>query len=281
MRLIRRHPEADKRPKMRADGNAREMHGVGTGFIVTADGQIVPNAHVVDGAEKVSVTLADGRKVDGKVLGVDTATDIALIKINKDNSGGPLFNASVEVVGINSALFSLTGGSAGIRFAVPSETASKVWADVVGDGKVERGWLGVQFLRVSDDIAATLCFDRAEGVLITEVTADTPAAKAGLARGDVVLRVGGTQVKDPRDLTRMIVTDAPGSEVKLGLLRAGKPVDATVALGTRPRTTGLIAALPTWTGARSQGRSFCYMAELADPFRNLGDWGERAGSTVG
>ncbi|MDI3337464.1 Do family serine endopeptidase [Defluviimonas aestuarii] len=278
-------------------GNTPEMHGVGTGFIVTADGQIVTNAHVVDGADTVTVTLADGRKIDGKVLGVDTATDIALVKINegndlptvafgdstqlkvgqdvvaignpfglgnsvtagivsalgrdinsgpfdnyiqtdaainKGNSGGPLFNANGEVVGINTAIFSPTGGSVGIGFAVPSETASKVVADLAGDGTVERGWLGVQIQPVSDDIAAALGFDKAEGVLITNVTADTPAAKAGLARGDVVLSVDGTQVKGPRDLTRMIATEAPGREVKLGLLRAGKPVDTTVTLGMRP-----------------------------------------------
>lgn len=279
------------------DGSAPEMHGVGTGFIVTADGQIVTNAHVVDGAEKLTVTLGDGRKIDGKVLGVDTATDIALIKIeegsdlptvafgdstqikvgqdvvaignpfglgnsvtagivsalgrdihsgpfdnyiqtdaaiNKGNSGGPLFNANGEVVGINTAIFSPTGGSVGIGFAVPSETAAKVVADLAGDGTVERGWLGVQIQPVSDDIAAALGFDKAEGVLITNVTADTPAAKAGLTRGDVVLSVDGIQVKDPRELTRMIATEAPGSNVTLGLLRAGKSLEATVTLGTRP-----------------------------------------------
>jgi serine protease Do len=279
------------------DGGMPEMHGVGTGFIISADGQIVTNAHVVDGADKVTVTMADGRKIDGKVLGVDTATDIALIKIdevndlptvafgdstrlkvgqdvvaignpfglgnsvtagivsalgrdinsgpfdnyiqtdaaiNKGNSGGPLFNADGEVVGINTALFSPTGGSVGIGFAVPSETAERVVADLAGDGTVERGWLGVQIQPVSDVIAAALGFDQPKGVLIAGVTSDTPAAKAGLARGDIVLSVDGTAVNEPRDLTRMIATDAPGTEVKLSLLRAGKPVDATVTLGTRP-----------------------------------------------
>ncbi|WP_347312136.1 Do family serine endopeptidase [Defluviimonas sp. SAOS-178_SWC] len=278
-------------------GGAPEMHGVGTGFIISADGQIVTNAHVVDGADSVMVTLADGRKVEGKVLGADPATDIALIKveagkdlptvafgdstqlkvgqdvvaignpfglgnsvtsgivsalgrdinsgpfdnyiqtdaaINKGNSGGPLFNADGEVVGINTAIFSPSGGSVGIGFAVPSETAKSVVADLGNGGTVERGWLGVQIQPVTEDIAAALGFDKAKGVLIADVNADTPAAKAGLTRGDIVLSVNGTEINDPRELTRMIATDAPGTEVKLGLLRAGKPVDTVVTLGTRP-----------------------------------------------
>lgn len=274
-----------------------EIHGVGTGFIVSADGRIVTNAHVVDGADSVTVTLADGRKVDGKVLGTDTATDIALVKvdagdslptvafgdstqlkvgqdvvaignpfglgnsvtagivsalgrdinsgpfdnyiqtdaaINKGNSGGPLFDTDGEVVGINTAIFSPTGGSVGIGFAVPSETAAKVVAALADGGKVERGFLGVQIQPVTEDIAAALGFDAAKGVLVTDVTADTPAAKAGITRGDIVVSVDGTEVNAPRDLTRMIATDAPGATVKLGLLRAGKPVDATVTLAARP-----------------------------------------------
>ncbi len=274
-----------------------QVHGVGTGFIVSADGRIVTNAHVVDGADSVKVTLADGRKVDGKVLGTDTATDIALVKvdagdslptvafgdstqlkvgqdvvaignpfglgnsvtagivsalgrdinsgpfdnyiqtdaaINKGNSGGPLFNTEGEVVGINTAIFSPTGGSVGIGFAVPSETAEKVVTALADGGKVERGFLGVQIQPVTEDIAAALGFEEAKGVLVTDVTADTPAARAGLTRGDIVVSVDGAEVNSPRDLTRMIATDAPGATVKLGLLRAGEPVDATVTLGARP-----------------------------------------------
>ncbi|GHF53959.1 Do family serine endopeptidase [Seohaeicola zhoushanensis] len=277
-------------------GQPREMSGVGTGFVIKSDGQIVTNAHVVDGADTVTVTLADGRKVDAKVIGSDPATDIALIQaeakdlptvsfgssdalrvgegvvaigspfglgntvtsgivsalgrdihsgpfdnyiqtdaaINKGNSGGPLFNASGEVVGINTAIFSPTGGSVGIGFAVPADTAMRVVADLAGDGKVERGWLGVHIQPVSDDIAAALGLDKASGVLITEVTGDTPAAKAGLSRGDIVTSVDGKTVAEPRDLTRLIATATPGSEVTLGLLRSGKPVDAKVTLGERP-----------------------------------------------
>lgn len=278
-------------------GGGGQIHGVGTGFIISADGQIVTNAHVVEGADSVKVTLADGRSLDGKVLGSDQATDIAVVKvdagdslptvafgdsarlkvgqdvvaignpfglgnsvtsgivsalgrdinsgpfdnyiqtdaaINKGNSGGPLFNTDGEVVGINTAIFSPSGGSVGIGFAVPSDTAAKVVAELAAGGKVERGFLGVQIQPVTEDIAAALGFDKAKGVLVSDVTADTPAAKAGITRGDIVVSVDGAEVNSPRDLTRMIATDAPGATVKLGLLRAGKPVDATVTLASRP-----------------------------------------------
>ncbi|MCB1343458.1 MAG: Do family serine endopeptidase [Pseudooceanicola sp.] len=286
-------------PGMPGMPEAPEGHGisgVGTGFIIDADGNIVTNAHVVDGADEVSVTLSDGRKVDAKVIGADPATDIALIRIdeknlphvdfgkseslrvgeaviaigspfglgntvtsgivsalgrdinagpfdnyiqtdaaiNRGNSGGPLFNANGEVVGINTAIFSPTGGSVGIGFAVPADTAQRVVADLQGDGKVERGWLGVHIQPVSEDIAAALGLDKAEGVLITEVTKDTPAAKAGLARGDIVTEVNGKAVADPRELTRAIATATPGEEVSLNLLRGGNPTEMKVTLGTRP-----------------------------------------------
>ncbi|MCB2116343.1 MAG: Do family serine endopeptidase [Rhodobacteraceae bacterium] len=278
-------------------GEAPVMHGVGTGFIISADGQIVTNAHVVEGVDSVKVTLADGRSLDGKVLGTDSATDLALVKIeadkdlptvsfgdsralkvgqdvvaignpfglgnsvtsgivsalgrdinsgpfdnyiqtdaaiNKGNSGGPLFNTEGEVVGINTAIFSPSGGSVGIGFAVPSETASQVVAALADGGKVERGFLGVQIQPVTEDIAAALGFEAPKGVLISDVTADSPAARAGLARGDIVLSVDGQAVTSPRDLTRIIATDTPGAKVALNLLRAGKAVDATVELGARP-----------------------------------------------
>ncbi|WP_136646499.1 Do family serine endopeptidase [Tabrizicola sp. YIM 78059] len=277
-------------------GEAPQMQGVGTGFIISASGDIVTNNHVVDGSETVTVKLADGTSLDAKVVGTDPATDLALIRveaghdlpfvewgdsaslrvgqdvvaignpfglgntvtagivsalgrdigsgpfdnyiqtdaaINRGNSGGPLFDAEGRVVGINTAIVSPSGGSVGIGFAVPSETAKAVIADLGGDGKVERGWLGVSIQPVTEDIAAALGLDAAKGALIVDVNADTPAARAGLKRGDVVTAVDGHVVDSPRDLTRLIATAKPGAEVKLDFLRAGKPTELAVTLGQR------------------------------------------------
>jgi serine protease Do len=276
-------------------GQAPHIHGLGTGFIISSDGEIVTNAHVVDGADQVRVTLADGRKLDAKVLGVDKATDIAVVKvdahdlptvkfgdsrqlkvgqpviamgnpfglgntvtsgivsglgrdinsgpfdnfiqtdaaINRGNSGGPLFNEQGEVVGINTAILSPSGGSVGIGFSVPSQIAASVVTELAGGGQVDRGFLGVQIGQVSDEVAAALGLEAAKGAMIVDVSSDTPAAKAGLKRGDIVLAVDGQSVDGPRDLTRLIAIDAPGTKVSLKLLRKGEPMDVSVTLGNR------------------------------------------------
>lgn len=277
-------------------GEAPQQTGVGTGFVISAGGDIVTNNHVVEGADKVTVTLADGTKLQAKVIGTDPATDLALIRveaghelafvawgdsatlrvgqdvvaignpfglgntvtagivsalgrdinsgpfdnyiqtdaaINRGNSGGPLFDAEGRVVGINTAIFSPSGGSVGIGFAVPAETARTVIADLADDGKVERGWLGVSIQPITDDIAAAIGFDAAKGALIADVSADTPAARAGLKRGDIVTAVNGTAVDGPRDLTRLVATAKPGTEVTIAILRAGQPTDVAVTLSQR------------------------------------------------
>ncbi len=272
------------------------QEGLGTGFIISASGDIVTNNHVVDGADTVTVKLSDGTSLKAEVVGTDPASDLALIRvkadhelptvawgnsdalkvgqdvvaignpfglgntvtagivsalgrdiqsgpfdnyiqtdaaINQGNSGGPLFNAAGEVVGINTAIYSPSGGSVGIGFAVPSDMAKTVIADLEQDGKVDRGWLGVQIQPVTDDIAAALGLDAGHGALVADVTAGTPAAKAGLKRGDIVTAVNGDAVKDPGDLTRLIASARPGDEVKIGYLRAGKPEEVAVVLGDR------------------------------------------------
>ncbi|MCE0505307.1 trypsin-like peptidase domain-containing protein [Roseivivax sp. GX 12232] len=276
-------------------GPGGEMRGSGTGFIVSADGQVVTNAHVIDGADEVTVTLSDGRELTAEVVGSDPATDLALLDvegedlpfvgfgdstalqvgqnviamgnpfglgnsvstgivsalgrdinagpfddfiqtdaaINRGNSGGPLFNEAGEVVGVNTAIISPTGGSVGIGFSVPSELASEVVADLADDGTVERGWLGVRIQPVSEEVAMALGFDEGEGVMIADVTEETPAAEAGFQQGDIVTAVNGEPVETPRDLTRAIAIEKPGAEVEITYLRRGNEESVSVTLGDR------------------------------------------------
>ncbi|MEC3861709.1 trypsin-like peptidase domain-containing protein [Mesobacterium sp. TK19101] len=282
-------------PDMQGDGPGGMIKGAGTGFIISTDGEIVTNAHVVDGAETVSVTLTDGRSFDAKVIGADPATDVAVLKIdadnlttvgfgdsdalqvgenvvavgnplgvgqsvttgivsaigrdlnsgpfdnfiqtdaaiNKGNSGGPLFNEHGQVIGMNTAIISPNGGSVGLGFAVPSDMVKTVVADLTDDGTIERGWLGVQIQPVSDEVAAALGMDAPSGVMIAGVQPDTPAEKVGLKKGDIVLSVDTTKVGNPRDLTRAIAGDAPGTTVTLTFLRGGKEMTQAVTLGSR------------------------------------------------
>lgn len=280
------------RPQMQAP--ARQ--GLGTGFIISASGDIVTNNHVVADAETVTVKLADGTSHEAKVVGTDPVTDLALLRveagddlpfvsfgdskalrvgqdviaignpfglgnsvttgivsalgrdinsgpldnyiqtdaaINRGNSGGPLFTSDGKVVGVNTAIVSPTGGSVGIGFSVPSETAARVVADLGADGKVDRGWLGVSIQPVSEDIAAALGIEKITGAMISDVSIDTPAAKAGLKRGDIITGVNGDEVEDPGDLIRLIATAQPGEEVRLDLLRAGQPTEISAVLANR------------------------------------------------
>ncbi|MEC8582751.1 MAG: trypsin-like peptidase domain-containing protein [Pseudomonadota bacterium] len=283
-------------PNMPGQGpTGGEMRGAGTGFVISADGQIVTNAHVIDGADEVKVTFEDGTSYIAEVKGADNTTDIALLDIeaegldyvsfgdsdalkvgqnviamgnpfglgntvttgivsalgrdinagpfdnfiqtdaaiNRGNSGGPLFNEAGEVIGVNTAIISPTGGSVGIGFSVPSDLASDVIADLSDDGTVQRGWLGVRIQPVSEDVAMALGFEEGKGVMVADVTADTPAEKAGFKQGDIVLSVNGEEVETPRDLTRAIAIKAPGTEVEITLLRRGQEQTVSVTLGDR------------------------------------------------
>ncbi len=277
--------------------------GAGSGFIISADGYVVTNNHVVDKAKTVQVTLDDGRTLGAKVIGKDPKTDIALLKItesgsypyvqfgkgaprvgdwvvaignpfglggtvtagivsargrdigagpyddflqidapiNKGNSGGPTFNVNGEVVGVNTAIASPSGGSVGLGFAIPAETVQTVVDQLRTDGKVVRGYLGVQVQPVTKDIAEGLGLDKAKGALVDHAENGTPAAKAGLKPGDVIESVNGAPVNDARDLSRRIAGLKPGTEVKLAYLRNGKSDVATVELGTLP-TDGKVAS---------------------------------------
>jgi serine protease Do len=278
------------------EGEMPTRRGLGTGFIISEDGRLVTNAHVVAGADVVTVKLDDGRSFEAEIVGVDEATDLAVLKveaeglptvsfgdsttlevgepviavgnpfgigttvttgivsglgrdinsgpfddfiqtdaaINRGNSGGPLFNEAGEVVGVNTAILSPTGGSVGLGFSVPSELAATIVADLSDDGAVERGWLGVMIAPVSDEVAAALGLEEARGTMISGVTEESPAEEAGLTKGDIVISVDGEAVEGPRGLTRLIAGDRPGAEVTLDLLRKGKQVELQVTLGDRP-----------------------------------------------
>ncbi len=276
------------------DQRSAPRAGLGSGFIISEAGQIVTNAHVVDGAEKVKVKLSDGRKFEAEVLGSDPMTDIALLKIkadanlptvsfgpsdllrvgdevvavgnpfglggtvtsgiisalsrninagtfddfiqtdaaiNQGNSGGPLFNNAGEVIGVNTAIISPGGGSVGIGFAVPSDLVQTVVADLADDGKIARGWLGVNIRPMSEEIADVLGYDSPRGAVVEAVSADSPAATAGLRKGDIILSFGDTEINELRDLTRAVATTEPLAESELVVLRKGKKQTLAVTVG--------------------------------------------------
>jgi len=270
--------------------------GQGSGFVISEDGYVVTNNHVVDKATEVKVLFDDGREVDAKVIGTDEKTDVALLKIdtdrklpyvkltdasprvgdwvvavgnpfglggsvtagiisargrdigagpyddfiqidapiNKGNSGGPTFNLKGEVVGVNTAIYSPSGGSVGIGFAIPAQTVKAVVDDLKDDGNVTRGWIGVQIQPVTADIADSLGLKEAKGALVADPQPDSPAAKAGIKSGDAILAVDGKPVDGPRELARTIAAMAPGKTVTLTVFRGGKEEPVAVTLGTLP-----------------------------------------------
>ena len=275
----------------------QRMHGEGSGFVISADGLIVTNAHVAGGADKITVAFDDGRELPATLKGIDEKTDLALLKvdagkdlpfvafgdsskvrvgdavvavgnpfglggtvtagiisatgreigsgpyddflqvdapINRGNSGGPTFNLKGEVVGVNSAIFSPSGGSVGIGFAISSNLAKEVVADLADDGKVERGWLGVQIQGVDEDLASHLGLDKPHGALVGEVQPDSPAAAAGVEQGDVVLSFNGKQIDQVRQLSRTVAEVAPGSEAKIVVWRDGKEKTLEAKIAAMP-----------------------------------------------
>ena len=273
-------------------GGGGVMRGLGSGFIVSSDGTILTNAHVVDGASTVTVKLTDRREFTAKVLGSDKKSDIAVIKIdaknlpvvalgsseklnvgewvvaigspfgfdnsvtagivsaksrslptdsypfiqtdvpvNPGNSGGPLFNLNGEVVGINSQIFSESGGFQGISFAVPIDLAMHVKDQLVAHGKVTRARLGVTIQDVNQRLANSFKLPRPMGALVSDVESGSPAAKAGLKAGDVITKLDGRDIDRSSDLPARISILKPGSTTHLQVWRDGKPTDIDVALG--------------------------------------------------
>lgn len=290
-----------------APGPQQPRQGLGSGFIVSSDGVILTNAHVVEGAQEVTVRLTDRREFTAKVVGTDTQTDVAVLRIdarelptvklgdarnarvgdwvlaigspyglantvtagivsaksralpnetyvpflqtdvavNPGNSGGPLFNTAGEVIGINSQIFSRTGGYQGLSFAIPIEVANQVKDQILATGKVTRGFLGVTVQDVTQGLADSFGMKRPEGALVSDVSAGSPAQKAGLEPGDVIMQVGGDPVTTSTELPAQIARMQPGSHTTLKVWRKGdvRSVDVT------------IASLPTDRVAMGKGES--------------------------
>ncbi len=270
-----------------------QTHGLGSGFIVSAEGIILTNAHVVTDANEVTVKLTDRREFKAKVLGIDKATDVAVLKIdakdlptvklgnpqqsrvgewvvaigapfgfensvtagiisakarslpdsgyipflqtdvaiNPGNSGGPLFNMRGEVIGINSQIYSRNGGYQGLSFAIPIDIALKIQQQLVEHGKVSRGRLGVMIQEVNQSLAVSFGLPKPEGALVSSVEPGSPAEKAGVEVGDVILKFNGKEVASSGELPPLVADLAPGSHATLEVWRKGQSKALTVSLG--------------------------------------------------
>ena len=320
-----------KRPEF--PGADPDNPSLGSGFIISADGYILTNAHVVEEAEEILVRLADKREYPAQVIGADVRSDVALIKIeasglhavtlgdpdklkvgewvlaigspfgfeqsvtagivsakgralpdesfvsfiqtdvaiNPGNSGGPLFNLKGEVVGVNSQIYSRTGGYMGLSFAIPIDLAMGVQEQLRSKGRVQRGRIGVAIQEVTRQLADSFGLPRAAGAIVSSVELDGPAARAGVLQGDVILRFGGREVDASSDLPRIVAAVEPGSLVAVDVFRGGAPLSVQVTVGewqdpkeapvagapTRllpaPNRLGLVLTLPTPAQRRERG----------------------------
>lgn len=269
----------------------RKEQSLGSGFIISEDGYILTNDHVVDGADEITVKLSDGREFSGEIRGLDPKLDLALIKIdagedlpvaklgnsesikvgewvmaignpfgleqtvtvgivsakgrvigagpyddfiqtdasiNPGNSGGPLFNVKGEVIGINTAI---VAGGQGIGFAIPVNMAKQIIPQLRDDGHVTRGWLGVTVQALNEDLADSFGLEKPEGALVNEVVEDSPADKAGLKRGDIILTYDGKPVDELNDLPRLVAVTPVDKSVKVEIFRDGKKREVKVKIG--------------------------------------------------
>jgi serine protease Do len=309
------------------EGGEREVRprGIGSGFIIEADGYIVTNHHVVDGAKSVEVALADGRTLQARVVGSDPETDLALLKIeasglptvplgssaalkvaepimaignpfgldhtvtvgivsatgrfigqgrfddfiqtdaaiNPGNSGGPLINTRGEVVGIASAIFSRGGGFQGIGFAIPIDLAKPVLMQLKTAGKVTRGWLGVTIQPLTQELAKSFGLSGTQGALVASVADESPAAKAGVRPGDVIVAYDGKPVDGPRTLPSLVANTPVGRSVPLVVVRDGSRQTLTVTVGNLADSREARAATPTQQPeSRSSERLGLALSEL-------------------
>jgi serine protease Do len=287
-------------PQMPRD-QEQESQSLGSGFIISSDGYIMTNAHVVDGADKVTVRLTDRREFRAKVIGTDKRTDVALLKIeakglpivnkgdpnklkvgewvaaigspfgfdnsvtagivsakgrslpqdnfvpfiqtdvaiNPGNSGGPLFNLDGEVVGINSQIYTRSGGSMGLSFAIPIDVATQVADQLRSSGKVTRGRIGVTIQELTNELAESFGLSKPEGALISSVEQNAPADKAGIEVSDVILKFDGKPVSRSSDLPRIVAGTKPGNKSVVDLWRKGAAKQVTVVVAEIPEEAKL------------------------------------------
>lgn len=335
----------------------RPTQAQGSGFVITADGYVVTNNHVVDGATKIQVSFDDQEKMEAELVGTDPRTDVALLKIksdktfpfvkfadkparvgdwalavgnpfglggtvtagivsalgrdigsgpydfiqidaavNKGNSGGPTFNLNGEAIGVNTAIFSPSGGNVGIAFAVPARTAQDVIAQLKKNGTVSRGWLGVKIQNVDEDTASAIGLTEPKGALVSEVTPNGPAAGSGLKVQDAIIQVNADKINDSRDLARKIADYAPDTTVDVKVWRGNKEELVKVRLGKFPGSTEEIAKLeqgkstddPTSTAldqlgltlAPSKGGAEGVAVTEVDPESDAAEKGIKAGDVI-
>lgn len=291
---VPRQQPPDRAQRPRRPGQAQQEEevprGVGSGFIISADGYVMTNAHVVDGADEVYVTLTDKREFKAKIVGADKRTDVALVKIdganlprltlgdsdkirvgewviaigspfgldnsvtagiisakardtgdylpliqtdvavNPGNSGGPLINMRGEVVGINSQIYSRSGGYMGISFAVPIDEAMRVTEQLKATGKVTRGRIGVQLGELTKEVAESLGLPKAHGALVQKVEPGSPAEKGGVEAGDIILKFNGAAIDRSSDLPRLVGNTKPGARATLTVWRKGANRDLNVTI---------------------------------------------------
>jgi serine protease Do len=298
-------------PRENSDNSSKSrgpdlVTGQGSGFFISADGYAVTNSHVVENARLVEVTTDDGATRTAKVIGIDSRSDLALIKVdgdhfpfvdfsdsspeigdwvlavgnpfgfggtvtagivsargrdigagpyddfiqidapvNRGNSGGPAFDMDGKVIGVNTAIVSPSGGSVGIGFAIPAETAKAVITQLREKGSVIRGWIGLEIEPVTPEVAESVGLKEARGALVAEPQADSPAARAGIEAGDVITAVNGKDISDGRDLARTIGGISPGAAVTLNVIRKGQEKTFNMAAGIlqdQPETAAVLEA---------------------------------------
>jgi serine protease Do len=325
LELLRRRgiPVPNQRRGAPRDEDAPARRGVGSGFILSADGYVLTNAHVVQGADEVIVTLTDRRELKAKLIGADQRSDVAVVKveasglpvvkvgdsnkakvgewvmavgspfglensvtagiisakqrdtgdllpliqtdvaINPGNSGGPLVNMRGEVIGINSQIYSQSGGYMGISFAIPIADAIRVADELRAGGRVVRGYLGVLPGDITKDVAEAIGLGKPQGALVGSVIAGSPAEKAGVEGGDVITKVDGKTVEKAADLRRLIATVKPGAKATLTVFRRGgyKDLSVTIAEDERSRAAGSGAAPD---GDSASGASAALGLKVAD-----------------